>query len=563
MAYIVGISSGLFGVAPQEEKIQYVTLSKKAMFSITQGVSFTQIDLESMSEFKEPDLKRNIENVKRLNISFGIHGETGAFGGGREVPLQLDSANEEDYMRSHRRLIETLTQAGEIGAKYYLMHASESHPLILISKSLEPSRLVDPKGRSLYEFLEENQNVLNWFIENSLEEKEKKVVDMLGVHVGTFMNNYAQHKIAQAIHNKSKTMTEEQIDNEIMKNQFEPKYDRRERVLTKEERDKVEREGMKEGLKAYVMARDSDWGPERFAYVIVAKWMEMNNHPLWKPILDVSKKFCLKPGEEKEILPFSIENEKFYTRFELWVPAVAAVYLLGHLNPDTNLYEDPKKILDKYDIDFVIETPMASPGMENLMRLSNPVHMYFIAKESGIKHFKIAIDCEHILGNYLDPKKIVEELPPGAGKFVKVMHLGWPTPIQPAHMPIYLGSEQQKYIYEILFALRQKGFTDDEDRYIIYERGSTPIAQTITAMKLIVKFIEQNVSPDNLPLKEFYGVETGEIASFERQKEIVEEHARDPLKGMLVVAEETHGVLGRAAIEKGKRPEEWEKEEHR
>jgi hypothetical protein len=552
LAYIVGISSGFFGAAPQEEKLQYVTLSKKAMFSITQGVSFTQIDVESMAEFKEPNLKENIENVKRLNISFGIHGETGAFGGGREVPLQLDSANEEDYIRSHKRLVETLTQAGEIGSKYYLMHASESHPYILLAKDLQPSRLVDFEGKPFFKFLEEKKALLEWLVKNH----EK--INMLGLHVDYYMEKYSDKKLWEERMKKYNAMTDEQ-----KKQVGDPRLVE---LLTPEEKANAESEGMKEGIKVYVMARDSDWGPERFAYFVVAKWMEMENDPLWKPILEVSKKFYLKPGEEKDIGNFSVENEKFYTRFELWVPAVAARYLLGHFFPDKELYEDPKKVLDKYDIDFVIETPMASPGMENLMRLANPVHMYHIAKEAnekGIKHFKIAIDCEHILGNYLDPKKIVEELPEGGGTFVKVMHLGWPTPMLTAHMPIYLGSEQQKYIYEIIFALRQKGFSSDEDRYIIYERGSTPIAQTITAMKLIVKFAEQNVDPNNLPLKEFYGVETGEVASFERQKEIMEEHARDPLKGMLVATEEKHGFLGRAAIEKGKRPEEWEKEEHR
>lgn len=553
MTYIVGISSGLFGVAPQEEKLQYVTLSKKAMFSITQGVNFTQIDLESMSEFKEPNIKENIAAVKRLNISFGIHGETGAFGGGREVPLQLDSANEEDYRRSHARLIETLTQAGEIGAKYYLMHASESQPYILLAKALEPSRLVDFQGRNFGDFLEKNEALLQWIVDNY----EK--LNMLGSHSIDYMLKAAEHNIGEARRKKFSEMFAAAKTEEERRKLPDPNYFE---ILTPEKKKEAWDAGMKEALITYVRSRDSDWGPERLAYFLMAKYMEMTNDPLWKPMLEISKKFYLKPGEEKEIGKFSVENEKFYLRFDLWVPAVAAKYLLGHFFPDPS-YEDPKKILDKYDIDFVIETPMASPGMENLMRLSNPVHMYFIAKESGIKHFKIAIDCEHILGNYLDPKQIVAELPEGAGKYVKVMHLGWPTPVQPAHMPIYLGSEQQKYIYEILYALRQKGFTDDEDKYIIYERGSTPIAQTITAMKMIIKFIEKNISPDQLPLEEFYGVKTGEIASYERQREIIEEHSRDPLKGMVVVTEEKHTLLGKAAIEKGKRPEEWEKEEHR
>jgi len=46
-----------------------------------------------------------------------------------------------------------------------------------------------------------------------------------------------------------------------------------------------------------------------------------------------------------------------------------------------------------------------------------------------------------------------------------------------------------------------------------------------------------------------------------KQREIIEEHGRDPLKGLIITPEEKHTFLGRGAIEKGKRPEEWEKEE--
>ena len=153
MAYVIGVSSGIFGAAPQQEKMQYVTLSKKAQYILTQGVKFNQIDIESMAEFKEPNIQREIENVKRLGITFGFHGESGAFGG-REVPVKLDSAIEDDYVRSHERIIETFTQAANLGGKYYLLHSSETLPFIMLGQRMQPSKLVDFWGRPLKGLLE-------------------------------------------------------------------------------------------------------------------------------------------------------------------------------------------------------------------------------------------------------------------------------------------------------------------------------------------------------------------------------------------------------------------------
>jgi len=545
----------MFGAAPHEEKIQYVTFSKKAMYSITQGVNFVQVDLESMSEFKEPDIKQNIEKVKRLGISFGVHGETGAFGGGREVPLQLDSAYEEDYSRSHARLIEVLTQAGEIGSKYFLIHASESYPLILTAKTLEPARLVDVQGRGLDKFFEDNPDILDWAANLDL-------IRMLGLHLSDYMERYAYNNLQQVMNKKIRSiLSDSSIPDEKKKDivaRAQSETLTPEDILTHEEIERAKKDGMKRIIQQYVVSRDIDYGPERFAYFIIAKWMETRNDPLWKPIIKVSLKFYLKEGEVEKIGKLSVENPKFYERFELWVPAVAAKYLWGHFNPDPK-YEDPKKILEKYEMYLTIEPPMASPGMENLMRLANPVHFYYLVKNMGFKYFRMAIDIEHILGNYLDPQKVIEELPDDGGNFIKVIHAGWPTSIQPAHMPILVGSEQHIYLYKQYFELRKKGMGKDEDVFIIYERGNPHIQQSIIALKLIVKFLENDVSPDRLPL-EFFGLDVGQLASSERQWVQIEEHARDPLKGLMIIPEEEYGFLGTAAVQKGK-TEIWKKEE--
>ena len=54
MAYVIGVSSGVFGLAPEAERVQYVGPAKKAQYCITKGVQFVQVDLESISEFQTP-----------------------------------------------------------------------------------------------------------------------------------------------------------------------------------------------------------------------------------------------------------------------------------------------------------------------------------------------------------------------------------------------------------------------------------------------------------------------------------------------------------------------------
>jgi hypothetical protein len=163
---------------------------------------------------------------------------------------------------------------------------------------------------------------------------------------------------------------------------------------------------------------------------------------------------------------------------------------------------------------------------------------------------------EHILSMCpnIDLEKEIDTLPADAGKYLKVVHLAYPSPLH-AHFPIPLGSEAQEFIYRILFKLRQKGFTDG---WIIYERGDKPASQTIEVMRRIKEFLEKGIPPQELP-PEFYGFKIDEPEVI-RQRQIIMQHALDPLKGLLAVPEEDHTFLSRTALEKG-RLDQWRREE--
>jgi len=558
MAYIVGVSSGIFGAASQHDKMQMLGIANKVNYCITQGVTFTQVDVESMSEFKDPQigiddgekLKAWKEKLKKLNISLGFHGESSAMGG-RDTPIKLDSAIEDDYVRSHDRLMEVLMNAGKMGAKYYLLHSSESTPFIMLGKDFQPSVLVDFWGRPLGVFIEDQKDaegkmwLLEWVMKQEFIWKEI---------VGKTPEEYAKDRVedyAQVY--------------EIEAHQKLPQENR-------DAREKKAVDDLRKEFLERIESRSLHYGPERFAYWVVAKYMQESTpqDPLWTRITaewDKVKAKINKPDSRA-----SIDDKDFRESAEgisLWVPAVAAKYLWGHFSQEkcekgSLARGDPKKWLDEYKMFFVIESPMAQAGMENLMRLSDPVHMCILADVLGYKFFRVAIDFEHVLSNYINPQEMIARMGEKDGALVKVMHLGWPTPVIPAHMPIYVGSDQHRWIYQRLYELRQKGFApgDDkgDDRWLIYERGSDNIEQSIVAMRLIVKFLDKNTRPEELP-NEFYGVEGPSLLSEQRQRTIIQQHARDPIEGLLVIPEEGYTLLGKAASEKPGGSEKWKKEE--
>jgi len=585
--FTVGVSSGIFGAAAEAERMQYAGLSRKAQYCITKGVEFVQIDLESVSEFKEPDLKKSMEKVKQMNVSFGIHSETRAFG---VEAAELDSAIETDYKLGHERLFEILNKSGEIGSNYVLIHSSESEPFPILERTLQPSYLVDYSGRGFRDFLnlKENQHLIDWVLGGKVEEipekifekwkekkKELKEEDLKEIVksqdfiwrevIGVSLPDAIRRRIEDIVESLEMERGEslEKLPEDVVEKFFYPRIKRRIEISVHDFRD---------GFLDYLQSRSLHYGPERTAYFITAKWMEDQHDPLWHNIVESTIEYFAKStGMTKEewlrkegIEKKSIDDANFRDRTYLWVPAVSAKYIYGHLT--TEKYSDFKKTIKEHKMPLILETPMAGRGREEWLRLPNPIQMYWLAKEvntqAGFECLGIAMDFEHMLSIKLDPELVIDCMPEDGGKFVRVIHAGWPSPLAPAHIPIPIGSEQQLYLYKLLFKLAKKGFGKGEENfYIVFERGGgpDPIQQSIIALREIVKYLEKDVPPEKLG-PEFYGVETKGFLSPERQKAIISEHALDPLKGLIIAPEEEYTFLGKAATEKGA-PEKWKKEE--
>ena len=163
MGYIIGVSSGMFGMAQPQEKIGMIDLAQKGFYSAFKGVTFTQIDLETASEFISPGIKAKLDRLRNdMNVNYGIHGLSAAMGA---RGIFLDSALKDDWQRTQDALVRDVRNSGEAGARYYLQHASETSPYGWLGKDMQPSNVVDCWGRPLYMLLNENGSVMEWMIE--------------------------------------------------------------------------------------------------------------------------------------------------------------------------------------------------------------------------------------------------------------------------------------------------------------------------------------------------------------------------------------------------------------
>ncbi len=338
---------------------------------------------------------------------------------------------------------------------------------------------------------------------------------------------------------------------------------------------------------------------ERLAYEIVGRLLEGSKQ--WKIICQteyvkaqLNAQFTAEGKVFRGDADITVDNllRSHDRRVQALVSTVVAMeYINGHFSakmqyrdPDTGKFtieknKNGKELTMKEYIKenkFVVtfETPQITDKQEGLLRIVRSEHIYHLVKKirefNGNPNFLsdyvfISLDFEHMLTHNLSIDLEIKELPQDGGELCKVIHVGQPKPIHPAHAPIYVGSEAQELIYRYIFELRKKGF---KDGWIIFERGGgqSPLEwmrSSVYAMRLIVEYLEKEMDPDKLP-PEFYGVSPESEFSEQRQLAVIQHHFFAPLAGTLAIPEEEHTFLGRVATERpGLAPEKWKKEELR
>ena len=213
---------------------------------------------------------------------------------------------------------------------------------------------------------------------------------------------------------------------------------------------------------------------------------------------------------------------------------------------------------------------------------------------------KFTIDMEHVSSFGADPWKDIEELVEmeewiaennnynviadkdrPLAPMVRMYHLTKPgnetrqSASGHTHGPFRHGDIQ---LYTWLHDMVKNGFTQSDERAsVMYEVGGE-MTGTVQKAKLSMNMIELGIEPDKVdparvdPGKEYETEEEALIArffgmdrpSFNQEWAKIEQHAFDPLKGLLEATEFDFTWTSSAAVEKrGNRPQEWQAEEYR
>jgi len=637
MSYKIGVSSGWWNIAKSEELLG---LASKIGSTATYGVNFVQVDFESIAEFQEPDVVKNIKRlIDTLQVDWGMHGEIGEM-------MALESALEVVWKHSHRRLHQYLDTIylkfilegdyREYIPRYIVFHASNLPTIAMIVERYRYAGqiTVTPSGDTDWiSFIEKNKELKKWVEESGLLYLLIAKESALGfISIDDIKGKIADWVISEKKEIKEKIF--ERYKNSIKEGMTEKEMEKIYNDIVREIREEILKEIEKYGwefLRNVTKLRFAEGAItyEDIAYLIVARYLfdERNNvkEPLWNLFFP---DYSGDDGWEKLEKDLLGGENKFFdvNKGEVKLPPqivslVAARYVIGHFeekNKEEFIAEEKRRLeralskdkLKEIEEKFLNKTPfeklsilnalisekskerrltivfenpeLTRAGEEGLQRLIHATDIYRMVKaaekiSNGI-YLGMVFDAEHYLHNNLDPMVEIKSLQSGAkdaGKFILVFHVGAPKPYHPAHEPIDIGSEAQYWIYKYSYELRKAGFGakingKEYEGIFIFERGGARggqypaqfIGQSAAALRIIINFLEKDVEPEKLPL-DFYGISPTEILSEDRQLAIVKEHFFDPLKGLLQVPEEEYTFLGSKAIEKGKRPEEWKREELR
>jgi len=609
MAYQLAMSSGL---ALVRRDPNLMGISRKMPSVIFYGVNMVQVDMETQmsAEIFEPDVEQFVKRFyEDLGIRWVMHGEIGQ-------TVAFETALLQRWRGVHRRLHQYMDAMYEKFVKpkdmgkylpgYIDFHISNEMVLGYFAERFRVAGLptVDFKGKYDWtQLLKENPDLDKWFrdVMLLLVYGREVPVATTGEELKDRKRELIRHKKIQEIREKNPEKFRQAVEEYGRRHPGrEPREEDLEEVLPeiKPRDEEVVQEIYDDWLSfsatRYTRGAITD---EEIAYALIAKYLELKRddtkEPLWKLFFgdkileDLEKKW----GTEKEPRRLvNLRTGEIYLDPDI-IAMVGCRYIIGHFESDplpeylAEMFQkkpererDPfykKNGIDKLKqvkVTLVFENPeLSEAGTEGLQRIIRGKHMYNFVKavEQMLKTdlIRLLIDLNHWVHNAIDPASefdILKKEAPDFGKYVKAIHIYEPWPIH-EHAPFDIPSDEQVKIYRWLYQIRQIGF---KEGILVFERGGgenpQQIARTvILALREIITNLEKDVEPKKLPL-EFYGISPAGVFSPERQMVIIREHARDPLKGLIIAPEEEHTALGKEALAKpGMTPEKWKKEELR
>lgn len=552
MAYKIGVSAGWWKIARDPNLLGLA--QKVAGFGATAGCQFIQADLDTTAEFYEPELKEQMRRAReKMGMEVGLHAEVGEL-------MALDSSEKRLWEQSHIRLLETVKYSADMGIKYVNIHLAR-RPFLSFTESQQrvfghQFPVVSFDGKPLTEITGKSQTkecALNHISRHLMytkqyEDAEQKLLER--------KDSEARKKAAEIVARAKKEgrkLTPEDIQEIEQGIISRALAEARREVRTREFLYKIWLEMTTDNYEKFLL-EDGEFG----AYHIVGTYMKETGDPIWASLGN------------------GMTAEKLYAEDEHnFSAAIASKYIEGHLTAknryNAKLLDGMSVVewLEKHNMYLLFETPEVSEGTEGLLRLYDPSDALPFIKKINSEYVQLCIDFEHMLSHKINVAKWLDSMPKDIGKYIKLFHLGKPIPyFGTAHVPLTRGSRSQDILYKWLYKFRKAGF---KDGYIIFERGpgrsgggKTPgeiMEDTILAIRQIVKYLEKDVEPKELP-PEFFGIAWENRGVFARQSVAIREHAWDPLEGVLMIPEEKHTFLSKAAAEKGK-GQEWDKRRYR
>ena len=576
MAYKVGISSGWWNIGKDPNLLGLG--SKAGSFGATLGIQFNQVDLDTVLEFLEPDIKTYVDRVReKLNMELGLHGEIG------EVAM-FESAERIRWDQSHERLCITMKGASDLKFIYVNFHLSNTTWMSFHERELRPFgftyQVVAPTGQPFGEWVDERiaqgdkgaaalKDWLKRHLIGGRVEQELRQTPRYRTEIGKLFHEEAkkaEQTAREALRKdeRYKNLSDEQLENDV-RNVVNAQRD----DIENSTRRRMNEEKLFDIWKEAEIEKYEIEAGEIDAYIATAVYMIANRDPLWVNI--VGEPYSNKPEDADRAY---IEKQREFNA------AVAAFYLYSHftLRRSPGRIDHNKQYMggqsvvefcEKNKVKLLLECPQSGQGTEGIARLYHPLHAYHLLKKIGSSAVMQCIDFEQEMGQNIDLNVELPALPPDFGSQVFLLHLGDPIPyFGTAHIPIALADRGAGALYKWICLFRQKGF---KDGYIIFERGSgrSPGNQqmsnifeySVYVLRQIVKYLDKDTRPDALP-PEFYGLSLENKDIYAQQLVAMREHAWDPLQGLLRIPEEKHTFLGKAAVDAGK-AKEWERGRYR
>ncbi|RLI97191.1 MAG: hypothetical protein DRO96_01245 [Candidatus Aenigmatarchaeota archaeon] len=165
IGYILGVTPGFAEFEQGADKLTYMGLARKLTKAARLGFQFAQIDFEALSEMFEPDIAKQVEEVKRVQgLEVGVH-----------LPTQMDLclADAFQWLVMQEQLAKGTEAAADImKAKYMLFHSSSTPRPNLTPASGQrtyPSKMVAWNGMNLGDWIESvgtvgGVNLKDWFM---------------------------------------------------------------------------------------------------------------------------------------------------------------------------------------------------------------------------------------------------------------------------------------------------------------------------------------------------------------------------------------------------------------